>query len=129
MKTITDESIADDCADADNLIIQSLAKLDALAFGISLGVLFGLIIFIATNFLVWKGGEEIGPNLSLLSHYFIGYEVTPFGSLSGFVYGFLGGFILGSLIAVLRNFIVAAYVFILKLKSSMSAVNDFIDNP
>jgi hypothetical protein len=129
MKTPANQSVEADSADADELIIQSLAKLDALAFGISLGVLFGLIIFVATNFLVWKGGEEIGPNLALLSHYFIGYEVTPFGSLSGFVYGFLGGFVIGSVIAVLRNFIVAAYVFILKLKSSMSAVNDFIDNP
>lgn len=114
---------------ADQLIIQSLAKLDALALGIALGVLFGLLIFLATNFLVWKGGAEIGPNLALLSHYFIGYEVTPLGSLSGFFYGFLCGFVLGSFIAVLRNSIVAAYLFLLKLKSSMSAVNDFIDNP
>lgn len=129
MKTTINQSVETDSSDADTLIIQSLAKLDALAFGISLGVLFGLIIFVATNFLVLKGGAEIGPNLALLSHYFIGYEVTPFGSLSGFVYGFLGGFVIGSLIAVLRNFIVAAYVFILKLKGSMSAVNDFIDNP
>jgi hypothetical protein len=129
MKATANQGVEDDSADADELIIQSLAKLDALAFGISLGVLFGLLVFVATNFLVLKGGEEIGPNLALLSHYFIGYEVTPFGSLSGFVYGFLGGFVIGSLIAVLRNFIVAAYVFILKLKGSMSAVNDFIDNP
>ena len=129
MKTKTNQDVEIDSGSADELIIQSLAKLDALAFGISLGVLFGLIIFLATNFLVLKGGEEIGPNMSLLSHYFIGYEVSPFGSLSGFVYGFLGGFVIGSLIAALRNFIVTAYVFILKLKGSMSAVNDFIDNP
>ena len=129
MKAAVNQSVEPVSDDAEALIIQSLAKLDALAFGIALGVLFGLIVFAATNFLVLKGGEEVGPNLSLLSHYFIGYEVTPFGSLSGLACGFLGGFVTGSVIAVLRNSIVAAYVFLLRLKSNMSAANDFIDNP
>jgi len=114
---------------AEALIIQSLAKLDALALGISVGTLFGLAVFLATAVLIFKGGDEIGPNLALLSQYFIGYEVTPLGSLSGFFYGFIVGFVVGSLVAVLRNTIVSSYLFLLKLKSSMSAVNDFIDNP
>lgn len=111
------------------LIIQSLAKLNAFALGISVGTLFGLVNFLATIFLIIKGGETVGPNLALLSQYFIGYEVTPAGSLIGLFYGFGSGFILGWLIAVLRNFVVAIYLHILKLKGSVSAVNDYIDNP
>lgn len=113
----------------DKLIVQSLAKLDGLALGISLGTLFGLVIFFATNILIFKGGDIVGPNLVLLNQYFIGYEITFVGSLIGLFYGFVSGFILGWLIAFLRNFVVAVYLHILKLKGSMSAVNDYIDNP
>ena len=108
------------------LIIQSLSKLDTLALGISIGTLFGLMIFLATNFLVIKGAEPVGPNLALLNQYFIGYELTPNGSLIGLFYGFVSGFILGWLIAFLRNTIVKAYLHLLKFKT-MSAFNDFID--
>ena len=113
----------------EQLIIQSLAKLDKFALGISVGTLFGLIIFLATNILVFKGGDHIGQNLALLNQYFIGYKVTVGGSLIGLLYGFVTGFIIGWLIAFLRNIIVAIYLHFIKLKGSMSAVNDFIDNP
>ncbi len=118
-----------DIPDTNALIVQSLAKLDAVAMGISLGTLCGLAIFLATNILLFKGGEVIGPTLELLNQYFIGYEVTPIGSLIGLVYGFVTGFVAGSLIAILRNFVVTVYIQLLKIKGSVSAVNDFIDNP
>ncbi|MEP6902112.1 MAG: hypothetical protein ABJA66_10200 [Actinomycetota bacterium] len=113
----------------DKLIVQSLAKLDGLALGISLGTLFGLVVFLATNLLIFKGGDKIGPNLVLLNQYFIGYEITFAGSLIGLFYGFVSGFIFGWLIALLRNIVVRLYLHTLKIKSSMSAVNDYIDNP
>jgi hypothetical protein len=114
---------------ADELIIQSLAKLDSVALGISIGTLFGLAIFVATIILIIKGGDLVGPNLSLLSQYFIGYEVTPIGSLIGLFYGFVSGFLLGWFSSILRNLIVTIYLNVFKLKGKMSAVNDFIDNP
>jgi hypothetical protein len=114
---------------ADELIVKTLAKLDSIALGISVGTLFALIIFLATNILIFKGGEVIGPNLALLSQFFIGYKVTFAGSLIGLLYGFVSGFILGWLIAFLRNSVVAFYLLLLKLKNRVSAVNDFIDHP
>ncbi len=114
---------------ADELIIQSLARLDSVALGISIGTLLGLVIFLATNFLIFKGGEQIGPRLALLNQYFIGYEVTVFGSFIGLIYGFLTGFIFGWLSATIRNIIVTLYIHFFKFKGKMSAVNDFIDNP
>lgn len=113
----------------DELIIRSLAKLDPLALGIAAGTFGGLVIFTTTNFLIYKGGEEIGPNLQLLSQYFVGYEVTAAGSVIGLAYGFFFGFFLGALIAFLRNSIVGIYLHFLKVKEHVSAVNDFIDNP
>lgn len=114
---------------ADAMIVNSLAKLDAVALGVSLGTLLGIVIFLATILLILKGGDVVGPNLALLSQYFIGYEVTLYGSLIGFVYGLMSGFVIGFLIASLRNFIVRAYLHLLRLKSSFAAVNDYIDNP
>ncbi len=112
---------------AEQIIVQSLARLDATALGIALGALGGSAIFLATNFLLWKGGDVIGPNLQLLAQFFPGYEVSVLGSLIGFFYGFISGFALGWLTAFLRNFAVSIYIHILKLRSSLSAVNDSID--
>ncbi len=111
----------------EQIIVQSLARLDGVALGIALGMLGGLVILVATGFLVWKGGDVIGPNLGLLSQFFPGYEVSALGGLVGFFYGFISGFCLGWLTAFLRNFAVAVYIHILKLRSSMAAVNDSID--
>lgn len=114
---------------AERIIVQSLAKLDGTALGIALGILGGVGIFLATNFLVYKGGDVIGPNLSLLAQFFPGFEVSVGGSFIGFFYGMISGFVLGWLIAFLRNITVSLYIHIVKLKSSMSAVNEYIDNP
>lgn len=113
----------------DRLIIDSLAKIDGVALGISLGTLFGLIIFAATNILIFKGGDIVGPNLALLGQYFIGYDVTFPGSLVGLVYGLICGFVIGWLIAGLRNFAMSLYIHFLKVRRSISVVNDYIDNP
>ncbi len=113
----------------DELIVQSLAKLDGRALGIAIGLLTGFGIFAATNFLVLKGGEVIGTNLGLLSQFFIGYDVDFRGSLIGLVYGMIVGFVIGWLIAAIRNFVFTIYIHLFKLRGSISAVNDYIDNP
>ena len=111
------------------LIVQSLAKLDGKALGIAIGLLLGIGVFVATNFLIIKGGVVVGPNLALLSQFFIGYEITFSGSLIGMIYGIVMGFIIGWIISAIRNFVVTIYMHVFKLKGSFSAVNDYIDNP
>lgn len=113
----------------DTLVIESLARLDGVALGTSIGILFALAIFLATNILILKGSEIVGPNLGLLSQYFVGYEVSFRGSFVGLIYGLVSGFLLGWSIAVLRNTIIRIYIFLIRLKGSFSAVNDYIDNP
>jgi hypothetical protein len=66
----------------------------------------GILIFIATNWLVLKGGNVVGPNLALLGQFFIGYSVTFVGSLVGFAYGFFTGFLMGYFIATIYNMVV-----------------------
>jgi len=81
--------------------------LNAKAFGLVLGLLCGLLFFMATNWLVLKGGEQVGPHLRLLSQYFIGYRVTFIGSLIGFAYGFAVGTLSGAFIGWIYNKIAA----------------------
>lgn len=78
-------------------------RLDAMAQAISAGVLLGLGIFVATNWLVLKGGDVIGPNLALLAQFCPGYRVTFLGSLIGFAYGLLYGGVAGYAVSALYN--------------------------
>jgi hypothetical protein len=74
--------------------------------GIVTGMLAGMVIFIATVWLVIKGGDNVGQHLSLLSQFFPGYSVTFFGSFVGLFYGFVSGFLIGFVVGRLYNYIV-----------------------
>jgi hypothetical protein len=88
-------------------LFKGVLLLNAKVVGLTLGVIFGLGIFVATKWLVIKGGERVGPHLILLSQYFIGYRVTFLGSLIGAAYGFALGTICGSLMGWIYNRIAA----------------------
>ena len=94
-------------ADLENgqadVVLTSLARFNARVQGIVCGIMFGGIIFVATNWLILAGGHPIGPHLALLGQFFRGYRVTFVGSLIGFGYGFATGFIGGYLVARLYN--------------------------
>lgn len=99
--------------DEEKRLLTEVVKLDATVFGLILGLIIGLIIFIATNWLIIAGGHVgpegeviIGPHLELLGQFFIGYKVTFFGSIIGFVYGFAAGSIFGTLISWVYNKII-----------------------
>lgn len=89
----------------EKLVLIQVMRLNATILGLVLGLLFGLTIFVATNILVVKGGDVIGPHLSLLGEFFWGYRVTFLGSLVGFLYGFSYGFIVGYVFARLYNWL------------------------
>jgi hypothetical protein len=84
-------------------LFRGILMLDAKVLGLSSGLICGLIIFIATNWLVVKGGRVVGPNLRLLGQYFPGYRVTFMGSLIGFAYSFIVGYLCGFLVAWIYN--------------------------
>jgi hypothetical protein len=78
-------------------------RLNAQAWGIAFGFLFGIGLFLATIVLVVKGGENVGQHLGLLSVYLPGYRVTVAGAFLGFAYMFVIGYALGRLIGVVYN--------------------------
>ena len=79
----------------EDLAAGYLVRLNARAWGIALGLCFGLGLFAATNILLLRGGEDMGSHLGLLSQYFPGYDVHFVGSLIGFGYAFVLGFVIG----------------------------------
>jgi hypothetical protein len=99
------ESFTDEEKALEDVVLTRLMRLNASIYGIVFGILSGLIIFIATIWLVIKGGAVVGPNLSLLNQFFIGYKVTVGGAFLGLLYGFVVGFIIGFCIASIYNWI------------------------
>ena len=97
----------------DEKLFRAVLRLNVKILGLVLGLLFGLAIFIATNWLVIKGGHTtpsgeyvVGPHLQLLSQFFIGYRVSFLGSIIGLFYGFALGTLCGSTIGWIYNKIV-----------------------
>ena len=97
----------------DEKLFKGALLFNAKTLGLVFGLLFGLVIFIATNWLVIKGGHinasgeyVVGQHLQLLSHVFIGYRVSFVGSIIGFGYGFAVGTLAGALFAGIYNKIV-----------------------
>jgi hypothetical protein len=92
--------------ETEKILERAVIRLNANILGIVLGILTGLGLFIATNFLVIKGGEVVGPHLGLLGVFFPFYTVTFTGSLLGFVYGLICGYVAGFIIATIYNLVV-----------------------
>jgi hypothetical protein len=88
---------------------KALLRMNEQGWGIAIGSLLGVGLFVATIILVVKGGEEVGPHLGLLGVYFPGYSVTLVGSFVGFVYAFVVGYAIGRTVSVIYNRIIELY--------------------
>ena len=85
------------------LIQASIVRLRASVMALTFGLVGGAGLFVATIWLVIRGGLVVGPNLSLLQNYFPGYSVSLGGSLIGFAYGALCGAAIGWSTALIYN--------------------------
>jgi hypothetical protein len=97
----------------EHLLVTRIVRFNATVQGIVTGLVLGLVIFIATIWLVLKGGPVVGPHLSLLGQYLVGYRVSFVGGLIGFAWGFGLGFVLGF-------FVTAAYNWLADLRQRMA---------
>lgn len=90
-------------AQEEQALRRTLLRANEQGWGIAIGLLLGLGLFLATIVLVLKGGPNPGPHLSLLRIYFPGYSVSWIGSGIGFVYAFVVGYAVGRTIATIYN--------------------------
>jgi hypothetical protein len=89
------------------LINDAVARLRASVMAVVLGLTFGSGLFVATAWLVIRGGGNVGATLGLLRHYLPGYTVTWPGAFLGFIYAAVIGGIVGWVVAFIYNQIVA----------------------
>lgn len=87
----------------DENLQRTLLSLNARAWGIAFGLVLGGGLFLATMFLVVRGGPTPGQHLQLLGAFFPGYRVSVLGSFVGFVYAFVVGYALGRVIGEVYN--------------------------
>ena len=72
-------------------------------WGLALGFVLATGLFVATVWLVMKGGHVVGPHLGLLSVYLPGYSVSWTGAFIGAAYMFFLGYGAGRIVARLYN--------------------------
>jgi hypothetical protein len=90
----------------ERLLSQAVLRLNVVVLGFLTGGLAALVLFVATNWLVLKGGPRVGPHLTLLAQFFPGYTVTFTGSLIGAAYAFVVGYLAGVILAYAYNRVV-----------------------
>ena len=91
----------------EEIIRKAVIRLNGHILGFVLAVIGALAIFVATNWLVLKGGEVVGPHMGLLDQFFIGYSVTFAGSFVGAAYAFVLGYGGGLFIAWIYNWVIS----------------------
>ena len=85
------------------LIARAVARLRVGILAI-VGALFGgVVLWLATVWLLLRGGPVVGPHLGLLRVYLPGYSVTWAGAFVGFAEGALLGGVSGAAVAWLYN--------------------------
>ncbi|HKZ57942.1 MAG TPA: hypothetical protein VJ024_09590, partial [Thermodesulfovibrionales bacterium] len=103
-------------------------RMDKVGFATAVGSVSGLLFFLATLWLIIKGGDIAGPNLQLLEQYYVGYSVTIKGAFIGMGYSFVWGFLFGWLFVYLRNFFLGLFIYIVRRKAELLSLRDFLDH-
>jgi hypothetical protein len=87
----------------DEALLRAVARLRAGVMAIVFGTTCGVGLWVATVWLVIRGGHNIGAHLGLLRFYFPGYSVTWPGAFIGLGYGILAGGLVGFALAWIYN--------------------------
>lgn len=88
-------------------VSRAIARIHAGVLALVCAMIGGMGLFVATVWLLIKGGPQVGLHLQLVGQYFIGYSVTWRGSVVGLFYGALVGGIVGWAIGRIYNGIVS----------------------
>jgi hypothetical protein len=76
-------------------------KLNIKAFALSIGLMWGFGLFFITWWIIMFEGAT--GEITLLGQIYRGFNISPTGSLIGFIWGFADGVIGGAILAWLYN--------------------------
>ncbi len=109
----------------DETLQMAIAPIHKMALGVATGLVSGLLVFVATAFvLILQPQPE--PRLDLLAHYFYGYTVSWSGAAIGFAWAFGVGFVAGWFVGFVRNFVTAVWIFFVRTRAQFS--RNFLDH-
>jgi hypothetical protein len=97
------------------------------ALGVAVGLTAAALVFLVTVFhlIVQPPGAV---NLTLLSQYFYGYEVSAKGAAIGAFWASVSGFVGGWFLGFVRNLCVAIWVRYLSARAELANTHDFLDH-
>lgn len=87
-------------------VSRAVARIHAGVLALVCAVLGGGGLFLATVWLLLRGGVRVGEHLSLLSWYFYGYSVSWPGAFVGLFWGAVTGGVVGWIIGEVYNLVV-----------------------
>jgi len=82
-------------------------KLNVKAFALTCAIFWSVSVFIITWWLIAFYGA-VGSR-TILGLFYLGYSVSPLGSIIGLIWGFVDGLISGAIFALLYNFLVERF--------------------
>ena len=110
---------------SDELVL-AFAPLHKRAFGTAVGLTLGSLLFVVTGYSVLIPGRP--DFLFLLANYFPGYTVSWLGALIGFAWATFAFFVAGWFVAFVRNFVLAASIWLARTRAELHAMRDFLDH-
>jgi protoporphyrinogen oxidase len=113
---------------SEKLVKNAFARVHKLAFAVSVGAVWGLVVFMATLWGAIAGDDRLRGAMRLLSEYFSGYTVTVQGAFIAFGYTFFWGLLTGWFFAYVRNLSIAFFLYRTKKKVEDLALRDFFDS-
>jgi hypothetical protein len=103
------------------------APIDKRALGLAVGAVAGFAVALLTAGALLVQPARLLP-LSLLVHYFPGYQVSWPGMLVGLTWAFVVGFCGGWLVAFTRNLVIAGWLFLTRSREELVTARDFLDH-
>jgi hypothetical protein len=97
------------------------------AFGMAIGLASGLFFFALTTVTVLSNDPN-AIDLKILGEYFYGYTVSWPGAFIALAWGGFAGFVAGWFAAFMRNFVMAASLWLGRNKAELAASRDFLDH-
>ena len=111
----------------EDVLAEAFARYDPVALGGAVGFVAAGTIFLATAVLLIKGGEPLGPSLSLLGNYLLGYNVSWAGAVLGAAEAGLVGGLFGGALAGIINLLVGMTETSVFRECQLSCTLDFFD--